>query len=157
MDLTIIPHESFLAILGHLSERDRHRVLSTCKRMRVLLQKRLPAARAAFDAFKTQCLTEEEGWYLKNDLTVRISDEFRHRRGTHHWTYTVSLNDNGLIRFVSDEYFQSGWGVKFPYDRKIRFFSPWFHTLMSYQGRVVHTGVPDDVLQMLRSASPRLM
>jgi hypothetical protein len=159
MDL-IIPRESFLAILGHLSERDRHRVLSTCKRMRALLRERLPLARAAFDAFKARCLEEEdeeERWYLENDLKVSISHELRQGRGTRYRTYTVSLKDNGLICFFSDEYYQSGWGVTFPCEKRIRLFSPWFHTLMSRQGRVVRTGVPDDVLQMLQSASPRLM
>jgi hypothetical protein len=155
MDL-IIPHESFLAILGHLSERDRRRVLGTCKRMRALLQQKwMPLARAAFDAFKARCL--EERWHPMNALTVRISKQFCYERGTRYRTYTVSLKDNGLICFVSDEYFQSGLGATFPCERKIRLFSPWFHTLMSRQGRVVRTGVPDGVLQMLRSASPRLM
>jgi hypothetical protein len=71
----VIPHESFVAILGHLSERDRRRVLGTCKRMRaLLLQKWMPLARAAFDAFKAQCLTVR--WHLENDLRVSISRRF---------------------------------------------------------------------------------
>jgi hypothetical protein len=155
MDL-IIPHDSFIAILGHLSERDRRRVLGTCKRMRALLQQKwMPLARAAFDAFKAQSLTV--GWHPEDALTVSISKQFRQIRGTHHWKYTVSLEDDGLISFVKEDEYTSGYEGAFPRVREIRLFSPWFHTLMSYRGRVVRTGVPDDVLQMLRSASPRLV
>ncbi len=106
--------------------------------------------------FDVRCLEEEEeeeGWYLENDLKVSISHELRHGRGTHYWTYTVSLRDDGLIRLVSDHYFHSSWGMRIHDDTVIRL----FHTLMSPQGRVVCTGVPDDILQMLQSASPRLM
>ena len=151
--MDLIPPESFLAILGHLSERDRLRVLRTCKRMRVWLQKRQSVAQAAFDAFKAQCV----GWHPIDNLTVRTSGAFRHERGTRRWSCIVSLEDNSLISIVSSEHFTLNSGVSLRSQDVTRFFSPWFHTITLRQGRVTRTGVPADILQMLLSASPRLI
>jgi hypothetical protein len=153
--MDLIPPETFLSILGHLSERDRLRLLSTCKRMRVWLQKRQSAALAAFNAFKTQRLTVSN-WYLVDDLAVRDYGTFSNGRGTRRWSCTVSLEENSLISIVWAERFTMRGGVSLPELTTTRLFSPWFHTMTSWRGRDTRIGVPDDNLQMLLSVSHRL-
>ena len=153
--MDLIPPESFQVILRHLSERDRLRVLRTCKRMREWLQKRESMAQAAFDAFKAHCVTV--GWRMHDDdQTARISGALSFQRGTHRWSHTVTLEENSLISVLSTDRFTLCSGVVLPYPNSVCFFSPWFHTTTSRRGRKPDTAVPDDVLQMLLNASPRL-
>ena len=154
--MDLIPPESFQAILSHLCERDRLRVLCTCKRMREWLQKRKSVAQAAFDAFKAHCVTV--GWHLQdNGQTARISEAMSLQRGTCRWSHTVRLEENGLISVLSTDRFTLTSGVSLPSLDTIYFFAPWFQTTTSRRGRKTRTAVPDDnILQMLLNASPRL-
>ena len=153
--MDLVPETSLLAILSHLSERDRLRVLSTCKRMRVWLQKRQAVAQAAFDAFKAQRLTAGN-WHLVNELTVSTSETMRHRRGTNRWSNTVSLEDNSLISLISTEHFTMSYGRALPSQTVTYFFSPWFHAMTGSRGGNTRTKMPEAILQMLLSVSQRL-
>ncbi len=151
----LIPKETVVSILGHLSERERIRLLSTCKRMREWLKERLPIARAAFHAFMAHCTTV--GWTEKNQLSVGLYEVYRVPRGTVHESTIVSLQENGLIRIGYTRDFTSSYGVNHSSDYPHRFFTPWFHTLTSYEGKKVRASEPDSVVQMLLDASSRLV
>jgi hypothetical protein len=153
--MDLIQPETFLAILGYLSERDRLRLLSTCKRMRVWLQKRHSVALAAFNAFKTQRLTVSN-WYLVDDLAVRDYGTVSKNSGTRRWSCTVSLEENSLISIVWAERFTLRNGKSLPELTTTRLFSPWFQTMTSWRGRDKRIAVPDENLQMLLSVSHRL-
>ena len=154
--MDLIPKDAFLSILGHLSERDRIRVLSTCKRMmREWLEKRLPIARAAFDAFKAHCTTV--GWTVNNELEVRHYRVMHLPRGTKRLETIVSFEDTGLIYIEQTDHFTLSWGRSLPPMVDVRFFTPWFHEMTSRKGGKKRTSEPDSVVRMLLDASPRLV
>ena len=147
--MDLLPKEAFLSILGHLSERDRIRMLSTCKRMRKWLQQRLQIARAAFNAFKAHCTTS--GWTEYDELQVRHYRVLHLRRGTNRLLTSVGLEETGLIYIEQRDDFNLT-----PPMVDVRFFTPWFHDLTSCKGIKVRTSEPDRIVQMLLDASPRL-
>jgi hypothetical protein len=147
--MDLIPKEAFLSILGHLSERERIRMLRTCKRMREWLQKRLQIARAAFDAFKAHCMTI--GWTEYDELQVRHYRVMHLRRGTERLLISVGLEETGLISIEQRDKF-----TRAPPMIDVRFFAPWFHDLTSRKGRKVRTSEPDHIVKMLLDASPPL-
>ena len=160
-----ITSESFLNILEHLSERDRIRVLCTCKNMRVWLQKRESIAKAAFDEFKAWAVEEEEGWYYDSlPLTVRTSEDFFYPRGRSRWSLTVSLlKENSLIKIVETNEFKMNGGMNLNPMTDYRYFTPWFRAMTSSRGggnkkKGTSSKIPDDdiILQRLLSVSPRL-
>ena len=153
--MDLIPTDALLSILGRLSERDRIRVLSTCKRMmREWLQKRLPIARAAFDAFKAHCTTI--GWTEDYEWEVRHYRVQHLMRGSLRQLTTVSLEEDGLIRITERETFILSWGKSLHPTDHVRFFAPWFHEVTSRKGGKTRSREPDRIVQMLLDASSRL-
>jgi hypothetical protein len=156
----LIPKETVVSILGHLNERERIRLLSTCKRMREWLKERLTIARNAFDAFKAHCTTvgwEQDDW--GDDDWGQLS---HHRvlhlpRGTKYLSTYVCLEANGLIYILQTEDFHNILGWNHPSIRVCRYFAPWFHELTSFEGEKLSLGEPDSVVRMLLDASPRLV
>jgi hypothetical protein len=151
----LIPKETVVSILGHLSERERIRLLSTCKRLREWLKERLTIARVSFDAFKVHCTTV--GWTERNQLSVGLYEDYTVPRGTVHESTIASLQENGLIRIGYTRTFTSYWGVSHHSDYPHRFFTQWFHELTSYKGKKERASEPDSVVRMLLDASPRLV
>lgn len=152
-----ISDEALVSILGHLSERDRIRLLSTCKRMREWLKKRRTIAEAAFKAFKAHCMTD--GWKEDNALQVSHNNVMHLSRSTHTISTIVCLGENGLIHYQETSNITLSWGRPHPASIDNRFFVPWFHELTSRKGdkqkRVRKP--PTDVVRMLLDASPRLV
>jgi hypothetical protein len=151
----LLPRETVVSILGHLSERERIRLLRTCKRLREWLKERLPIARAAFDAFKAHCTTV--GWTERIQLSVRLYENYKVPRGRVRESTIVRLQENGLIRIEYTHNFTSSWGVCHGSDYPDRFFTPWFHQMTSYEGYKVRARGPDSVVRMLLDASSRLV
>ncbi len=156
--MDLVPKDAFVSILGHLSERDRLRLLSTCKRMREWLQKRLPIARAAFDAFKAHCTTIV-GWTEDDELQVSRSNVMHFRRSTHRLLTIVRLQENGLIHIQQTNNISLSWGRPQPPMVDFRFFTPWFHELTSRKGgkKRSTSEPPTHVVRMLLDASSRLV
>jgi hypothetical protein len=151
----ILPDESFIAILRHLSEQDRIRMLCTCKKMRKWLRKRQDNARAAFHAFKAKCL--KDGWRRENDLTVCLSATENGHVRTVHWSETVCLQEIGLISIRSTESVMLQSGMTLPSLDTTRFFTPWFRVMTtSPPWRYPRTERTDMIREILRQASPRL-
>jgi hypothetical protein len=150
-----IPTDALLLILGRLSERERIRFLSTCKKMvREWLQKRLPIAQAAFDAFKANCTTV--GWTEDNEWEVRHFRVQHLVRGSLRQLTIVSLEEDGLVRITERETFILSWGKSLHSTDHVRFFAPWFHEVTSRKGGKTRSREPDHLVQMLLDASPRL-
>jgi hypothetical protein len=153
--MDLIPKDAWTSILGHLSERDRIRVLSTCKgMMREWLPKRLQIARAAFDAFKAHCTTT--GWTEDYEWEVRHYRVQELIRGSLRQLTTVSLEEDGLIRITERETFILSWGKSLHSTDHVRFFAPWFHEVTSRKGGKTRSREPDRIVQMLLDASSRL-
>jgi hypothetical protein len=143
----------FTAVLKHLPERNRVRLLCTCKKMREWLRKRVEIARAAFSAFKAQSL--KRGWILDNDMAVSITaKENRHDR-TVTWFEKVRLQTNGLISIHS---FESVWlntNTELHKIETTRFYTPWFRKMMkSPQSQCRYNERTKKVRDDLREASP---
>ena len=152
--MDIISAESFVAILRHLSEQDRIKMLCTCKKMREWLHKRQDIARAAFDAFKAKCL--KDGWRRQDDRTVRLNTTENHDDRTVDWSETVCLQENGLISIRSTERVIIHPRMVLPSLDTIRFFTPWFRVTTT-PGRYPRTKRTNDIRKMLLNASPRLV
>ena len=152
----LIPKETVVSILGHLSERERIRLLSTCKRMHEWLKERLKIARNAFDAFKAHCTTIR--WRKDNEMKVSYHRVLGRPGGTKRLSTFVCLEANGLIYIIQTEEFTTTWGRSLPAFEVGCYFAPWFHELTSHNGDTeTHTRYPDSVVRMLMDASPRLV
>ena len=154
--MDLIPNDALMSILGHLSERERIRLLSTCKRLREWLKKRLPIAQAAFDAFKAHCT--RIGWVEDTRMQVSYDRSVELPRGIKTLTTFVILEANGLIYILHTDEFTFSWGRSLPSFEVERYFAPWFHELTSHNGdKKTPTSNPDSVVRMLLDASPRLV
>ena len=153
--MDLIPTESFLLILRHLSEPDRIKMLRTSKKMREWLQKRQHIAQAAFDAFKAESL--KDGWQRIDDLTVRILRKETLKDRTVWWSEMVCLRANGLISIYSFEKRILHSNMELPLFETTRYFTPWFRmtttTPLWYSHRTKRT---DEIRKRLCKASPRL-
>jgi hypothetical protein len=148
-------------------------LLCTCKKRCEWLQKRQDIARAAFNAFKAECLKEEEnGWQLKTNPTVHLvqvpfTTETHDNRAIR-WSETVCLKENGLISIRSTERVIHRQRIEIlgitinsifteSSPDMTRFFTPWFRVMTtSPPGTCPRTERINEIQEMLLKVSPGL-
>lgn len=133
-----------LSILPHLTERDRTRLLLTCKSMDVWRQRRRDAAKLAFENVKAVGKVEDN-----NKVFFRIRTFLQ--RGTIVRSCTVVLQDNDLVRIDSQARFVH-WTNAHNSDLPLEklFFAPWSRALIEGDSeRQVEKTTDDEILGAL--------